>query len=303
LEGEHMKKRELVIERWCNETSRIREHTLENLKMEDMLRMDSDGIRKAITSMFSFQTARAWIDSGMQVYEFDSDFSESILNEKWVDLLPDCIGNRPYDCFYMKIPGIAGNEGVVVHVISTDKILGFNSEFFPGAEEAKGVYFGGDPDWEDRVLVNTGSELLSLTSLSVPDSEGEMRSDVLSKQIDPDIVANGVAYICSKNADIVPSYKPNGKLKRNNAKRRSYATWHDVGYRIGSELRAYERVKFERKQHQGGTKRPHMRRAHWHHYWTGPRDGDRELVLKWLAPTMVSVSNGDIESATGHRVR
>lgn len=34
-------------------------------------------------------------------------------------------------------------------------------------------------------------------------------------------------------------------------------------------------------------KRPHMRRGHWHNFWTGPRDGDRKLVLHWIPPTFI----------------
>ena len=30
------------------------------------------------------------------------------------------------------------------------------------------------------------------------------------------------------------------------------------------------------------------RRGHWHHYWVGPRDGDRELILKWVAPMFIN---------------
>jgi hypothetical protein len=40
---------------------------------------------------------------------------------------------------------------------------------------------------------------------------------------------------------------------------------------------------------------PHMRRAHWHHYWTGPRDSDdRKLIVHWLPPTFVA-SDPDTE--------
>ena len=33
--------------------------------------------------------------------------------------------------------------------------------------------------------------------------------------------------------------------------------------------------------------RPHIRRGHWHHYWIGPRTGERKLILKWLHPLIV----------------
>jgi hypothetical protein len=48
---------------------------------------------------------------------------------------------------------------------------------------------------------------------------------------------------------------------------------------------------------RGGTHaspRPHVRRAHWHTYWTGPRKDPqkRKPVLKWLSPILVNVEDG-----------
>ncbi len=37
-----------------------------------------------------------------------------------------------------------------------------------------------------------------------------------------------------------------------------------------------------------GAAAEHPPRAHWHHFWTGPRDGERRLVLRWLHPILVA---------------
>lgn len=44
--------------------------------------------------------------------------------------------------------------------------------------------------------------------------------------------------------------------------------------------------------------RPHMRRGHWHHFWTGPKNEpeNRLLVLRWLSP-MVIAADLEIEDA------
>lgn len=50
------------------------------------------------------------------------------------------------------------------------------------------------------------------------------------------------------------------------------------------------------EEHQRGTHespRPHVRRAHWHHFGTDPRDGERKLVVKWLPPIPVNYDPGD----------
>ncbi len=33
--------------------------------------------------------------------------------------------------------------------------------------------------------------------------------------------------------------------------------------------------------------RPHIRRGHWHGYWTGPRSGKQKSELRWIAPLML----------------
>lgn len=295
-----MRKRELTVEKWCDGMSQETDFA-KSIGYDEFVRLHMGMGHDLANVMFELQMASMWREHGMQVYEFDHDFTESILDERWEDLLPDCIANRPHDCFYMKLPCGSHNEGTVVHVVPSDNVMNFDPSLFPDSIDEKGVYIGGDIRYGQRVIVNTGDELLCLCSFAISKTPELMLDDTPVETYPAQLVANGVAYICSANADIVATYKPQKGLKRNNAKRRSQATWHEVGYRIGAELRAYERSMMERKEHQGGTKRPHMRRAHWHHYWTGPRDGERKLVLKWIAPTMVGT--GKIESATGHKVR
>lgn len=39
--------------------------------------------------------------------------------------------------------------------------------------------------------------------------------------------------------------------------------------------------------------RPHVRRAHWHHYWVG--EGRTKLEVRWIEPTLV-LANGKSET-------
>lgn len=302
-----VKKRELTVEVWQKHLEKNGKYTWAGLLADVAAAVEADRKDVVYTAgdiLYEQQIAGLWKECGMQVYDFDPSFANSIVCEKWMELLPDCIEMRPHDCFYMKLPFNELSEGTVVCVTPCEDIVGFNAEFFPGCKEGKGVYIGGDPDSFDgdkgRVVINTGGKLFALCSFAIPKRFELMTDDTELGKYPAELVANGVAYLCSTNADIIKSYEPRKEPKRNNAKKRSQAIWHDVGYRIGSELRAYERYASERKPHQGGTVRPHMRRAHWHHFWAGPRDGERRLILKWVAPIMVGTN---IESATGHKVR
>lgn len=51
---------------------------------------------------------------------------------------------------------------------------------------------------------------------------------------------------------------------------------------------AYERQHENETEQHHKTPTPHMRRAHWHHFWTGPLDGKRELICHWIPPTFVN---------------
>lgn len=75
-----------------------------------------------------------------------------------------------------------------------------------------------------------------------------------------------------------------------------------MGIRIGAAVRQYNVKKAETTQDKApsdvvhkahASPRPHIRRAHWHNFWTGPKDGDRKLVLKWLAPSFVGTNTDD----------
>ena len=88
----------------------------------------------------------------------------------------------------------------------------------------------------------------------------------------------------------------------------------DVAFRIGATLRAAAAATATgpSSRDAGGTHaspRPHIRRAHWHSYWTGPmaRVGEmqptaREIVLKWIPPIPVAMGPDDESIPTVHRV-
>ncbi len=107
-------------------------------------------------------------------------------------------------------------------------------------------------------------------------------------------------YLCSVAADIAdrrgkrdrPGNPEAVKTKRGmrTFPASNHTTW-DVGYRIGAALRLAVGGKGSNTAPGDGrhaSPRPHIRRAHWHSYWTGPhKGGRRKIVLKWLPPIPV----------------
>lgn len=118
-------------------------------------------------------------------------------------------------------------------------------------------------------------------------------------------------YICSQNGDLSrhgltelptkPSYQKTKRgLKMFPAS--SERTW-DVGVRIGNELRKAKQAESEFYSHNDhASPRPHIRRAHWHGFWSGTMkraDGsliplsERKFELKWIHPIAVNLIKGD----------
>ena len=105
-------------------------------------------------------------------------------------------------------------------------------------------------------------------------------------------------YICSVNGEIGDGdrkpVRPRSKKTKKGLRMfppQQVSVW-DVGIRMGATLRRAREYTPTGSPGTGGTKeksrpRSHVRRAHWHGYWTGPRDGEQMFVLKWLSPILI----------------
>ena len=64
------------------------------------------------------------------------------------------------------------------------------------------------------------------------------------------------------------------------------------GERTGAQLRQANET-----DPSGRAVKPHLRRAHWHSYWRGPKTGERQFRYKWLSPIIVGGNdNNDDEN-------
>lgn len=88
---------------------------------------------------------------------------------------------------------------------------------------------------------------------------------------------NLILYFGCNNVDYSgrkkPSYKKNIKPKK-------ATTYYTMGRTLGNAIR-------EASQGQG-KQVPHVRRAHYHHYWTGKRDGERNRIRRFVYPIFVN---------------
>jgi hypothetical protein len=112
-------------------------------------------------------------------------------------------------------------------------------------------------------------------------------------------------YLCSVNSEVRDAKGTDrqprnpGMTKTKRGKKmipaQSPTSW-EVGYRMGAAIRHAQEQ--ERSESQGGghaSPRPHIRRAHFHSFWTGKRDStERKIVLKWLPPIAVNVDDEEL---------
>jgi hypothetical protein len=126
----------------------------------------------------------------------------------------------------------------------------------------------------------------------------------LSDDVSP--LVSLLLYLCSQAAEI----RDGGGEKRIPARPKAVKTkkgmrlfppdrpmaW-EVGYRLGAALRRAWSAQAATSETPGthASPRPHIRRAHWHSYWVGPRSvaESRSVVLKWLPPIPVNVQDAD----------
>ena len=102
-----------------------------------------------------------------------------------------------------------------------------------------------------------------------------------------------VLYLCSDNPDFGADKKP-VRPKAKKTKKHGWrlfqapgpTIWH-IGERIGRLIReSRESVKTEGP---GRSVKSHIRRAHWHGYWSGPLSGPRRFDYQWMPPIPVSI--------------
>jgi len=123
-----------------------------------------------------------------------------------------------------------------------------------------------------------------------------------AKQFQP--LISLLLYLCASNGEIEPvegrlPTKPKPKKTKKGVRLfppNKPTTW-DVGVRMGAAIRRARAATTS--EDRGGTHaspRPHIRRAHWHTFWTGPRKDSekRKPVLKWLSPMLIGGSGDDL---------
>ena len=111
-----------------------------------------------------------------------------------------------------------------------------------------------------------------------------------------------LVYLGTANADIVNAQRVSTSRQKSIMKRinkgvkilpvEGVTTWN-VAFKIGADLRAQRKVydNLYENDKTGSKKRPHVRRAHFHHVWVGEHGTDeRELIVKWFPTSYINTN-------------
>lgn len=254
------------------------------------------------------------------VYRFDPDLFRMLIEQPMEGVIPCATLYRlPEWAVYIETPGMKfplGNRNLVGVLAYLDW-----DENRQAINELRFVLFSGDGyrslmsillgDWTieeaiqhiyDEALKNSGEFGRQMAAVPV---EQVLPPDYFTRLV------NLTLYLCAENADMLVRPHPStrvsaiGKLQPPKEPK----SW-DVGIRIGSAIRKYENEKIQGTTPRDdstshNSPRPHVRRAHWHSFWTGPKDlKDRKLAIRWLPPIPVNVQQENGENPVVlHRVK
>lgn len=251
------------------------------------------------------------------IYAFDSDLAESLAAQaddvQDSDILPaELLMHLPYPCIYIKAPGLLENTDGFWAWMDFDTNregpefrIQWVAEYF-GASFAQVLHIIPGGTLQD-CFIDTVQTTLEHLHEPVDVSKPAESSRIILRALQL------VLYILSENADIEDApadvrasrTRPNDNVRHIVQDKASEVQAKNVGVRIGAAFRrSFSQVRaHEPSGGAGGTKRPHMRRGHWHHYWTGPKSGERALILKWTAPTSINADSTNVDNVVLYPVK
>lgn len=291
--------------------------------VEDEYRRQGKIVPQPLLPLLDFQTIDAlapWRHS-KQIYRIDPDLEAELLEDPHAsDLIPaQIVKHLPYPCVYIQTNSLTcwGEpiDGFFAHLEYDTETKDSELRFLPVAKKGRvlqGLSLHIDqPTMKDsfvRFHVVASKRSKSVYDLNV--QQDILEKGMLEMEEDCRKLLPLVVYICSDENDQTvakPSAKEEKKIeKKEDAPIRDrydeVQEWN-VGYRIGPAIRKYHEKRREAEGRPGAhtPKRPHIRRAHWHHFWTGAGES-RHLIVKWIPPVFVNAENDEDLPATVHRV-
>ena len=252
------------------------------------------------------------------VYSFDPDLATALAEQaedvQDTDVLPcDLLTHLPYPCIYIKA------NNILEHVDGFFVFIEYDTNH--DRTELRIQWLTDDMEYSVPQLLHLlqGKTIKECVLDTIHATQENLGDDIMLKDVDVGVARvilsaiQLVLYLVSENAEIDPApaamevTRATGNvatIRKSKGDKASQVREMTVGVRVGAALRKARRAPSTGKSAgTGGTKRSHTRRGHWHHYWTGPMQGERRLLLKWTAPTIIHPEAGPDDNVVVYPVR
>lgn len=261
----------------------------------------------------SFASALAAWRRGKFIYQFDESLASEVISTVEDMAIPiEILYHMPAQCIYILL---TEND----KKIPNDHPVGFfahiESDTNTGEKELRIHYITNTGDLFTQYIVHlipdgtigdginaAIAEIRKNTSNNIYQPIGDRISDYLRAARTLTIQAvQLILYICAENAEIAENesqakiYRKSNRILDKYREIRKY----DVGVKTGIILRRNESRRKNTPDPQYANdnassikKRSHLRRAHWHHYWTGSGD-DKKLILRWINSTIINAGEDE----------
>lgn len=270
-----------------------------------------DFLKMPASAVYMVPALAAWRQS-KEVYTFDPDLAEALYAQASDTKIPcDVLRQLPVYCVFIdsgKYKFFAHLENDVSDGRWELRFVRVNDDGSTGASYLhlgdftldESITAGLDESQYQIEHLHESKEVLALFKNALAQPDGKCDYSGVTDRTALSEMLQLVLYICADNADMVQSpdnqktYRApsGGKIQD---KYREVRKWN-TGYYVGNALRKEKSANSGTEQpYQGGSKRPHIRRGHWHHFWKG-KNGSKELVLHWVLPIFVNGddSNGEL---------
>ncbi len=254
----------------------------------------------ALMALANITAFASWRIGGKHIIKIDPTLEAALIEGGIKGNVPMHIFERlPFMCAYVEMtndPDIAGFFIHLEHDILTDAI-----ELRFVLENAKGEVA---PTVIDLGTDGTVEEVVTKTMRNAP-VLGQKRAKTVVTEISGLMrrVLPLVMYLCSVSDETKALQSPTTMptLPRKN---RVMATnqpriWN-IGERVGAMIRASAQREATDPTGTGASKRPHIRRAHWHTYRVG--SGRTETITKWIYQMTINADDGSDMPETTRKI-
>lgn len=251
-----------------------------------------------MASLYTWKASRG-------VYRFESEVYEALIEQPLTGDLPcECLYHLPEWAVYIETPyGISFEhvplEGFIAHLDYNLVSRGVDLQFVmfaKGYDQPRMVALPLGPG----SLVDAMDRTDELDRAMIPGSHPHYIGTKDEYKQTFSAMVQLVLYLCSDEPDLPEIEHPQRRRGLSGTVKgpREPRVW-DVGVHIASVIRKYREQEktgvgpvlyADGQTHQ--SPRPHVRAAHWHTFWTGPRKAsfpERKPVIHWLPPIPVGM--------------